>query len=147
MSEAADAAASIGHRPRHDASAPTPENLPVARYRADPGLSSFAKAFHVFWIVGQVFGKAFHRTGKIAGEIVTGDVAGRSLLAERFLQSIPHELGFRHTHRPGLGRELGQEVIGQFQRNRLHSYRVIRAVPSGNTREPAFLGTSLWVLS
>ena len=54
----------------------------MARCRANPGLFSLAKTFHVFWIVGQIFGKPFHRTGKVAGEVVAGNLGGRGLLEQ-----------------------------------------------------------------
>ena len=79
------------------------------------GRSSPAKIFHVFGIVGQIFGQAFHRAGKIARKIVTGRCTGWRLLVQLLFQTLPYEPGFRHSSRLRLAGELRQEIIGQFK--------------------------------
>src|ERR1019366_2913037 len=93
--------------------------------RAGPDLSSFAKTFPIFGIVGQIFGQAFHRAGKVARQVVTRDCAGRRLFVQTLFEAFSHQPGFRYPPRPGLLAELSEEMVGQFHRNRAHDPRVI----------------------
>jgi len=76
-------------------------------------LSSPAETLHVFRIVGQIFGQALHRPGKVARQVVTRDFAGRRLLVQTLFKAFPHNPGFRHPPRLGLSTKLSEEIIGQ----------------------------------
>ncbi|MGA2712282.1 MAG: hypothetical protein ABSG41_04175 [Bryobacteraceae bacterium] len=67
-----------------------------------------------FGLSARSLGSAFTAPGKIAGEVVTGDFAGPWLLAERFLEALPHELGFRHSPCLCFAGELGSSSSGNF---------------------------------
>src|ERR1035437_8795445 len=133
MSAAAGERTSIVRKSTNGASVRRRGSLPAGRCRAGPDLSSLAKTFHVFRIVGQIFGQPLHRAGKVARQVVTRDCSGQRLLVQALFEAFPHQPGFRHPPRLGLSTELSEELIRQLHRDRSHAHSVMRAVLPSNT--------------
>jgi len=68
---------------------------------------SLAEALHVFWIIRQILGLAFHCAGEVAGELIARHLASWRLLAQGLFQALSYQPGFRHAPRLRLTIELG----------------------------------------
>ena len=67
------------------------------------------------------FGSPLTAAGKIPSQIKARQLPRPRLRAQRLFQTLPNEHGLRDAPCFGFALELGQEVVRQFQGDRLHN--------------------------